>query len=309
MAEHGRVYPDSTEKRRRFVIFKENLEFVEKFNNDGEKTYKLSVNEFSDMTNEEFLSHHTGYKTPTGSSLTRSPKQMPGLYFPRPHIDYPDSVDWREQGAVTDIKNQIPCNACWAFAAMAAVEGITFIKTGQLVSLSEQQLLDCDKSSNGCQEGDMEAAYTYIIENGGTATEEEYPYLNTSVRQKCDTQKEKKHATHISDFVFVPESNQRALHKAVSMQPVSVAISANGTEFKSYKRGVFSGPCDGPLNHAVTIIGYGTENGTGTNYWLIKNSWGETWGEKGYMRILRSTTSSMDDGLCGLAIQAYYPIV
>ncbi|XP_040362818.1 ervatamin-B isoform X2 [Rosa chinensis] len=304
MAEYGRVYPDSTEKERRFTIFKKNVEFVEKFNNDREKTYKLSVNQFSDMTNEEFLRHHTGYKTPAGTSLTSSSEDKSFIYRSLSIDDIPASLDWSEQGAVTSIKDQ---DVCWAFAAAAAVEGITKIKTGQLVSLSEQQLLECDRNI-GCDSGDIRSAFEYIKTNGGIASEEKYPYLSTPdmlTVQECDTRKETMQAARITGYENVTPNNQNALLKAVSMQPVATAIDSHGMEFRSYGGGVFKGPCGQTLNHAVTIIGYGTDNGT--NYWLIKNSWGDKWGEKGYMRILRTETNGA--GLCGLAMYASYPIV
>ncbi|PRQ30348.1 putative zingipain [Rosa chinensis] len=196
---------------------------------------------------------------------------------------------------------------CWAFAAAAAVEGITKIKTGQLVSLSEQQLLECDRNI-GCESGSVRSAFEYIKTNGGIASEEKYPYLSTSnvsTVRKCDTQKETMHAARITGYKNVPSNNQSALLEAVSMQPVSTAIEGHGREFQLYRGGVFNGSCGHILTHAVTIIGYGTENGT--NYWLIKNSWGEKWGEKGYMRILRTETYGA--GLCGLAKHASYPIV
>ncbi|XP_050147553.1 senescence-specific cysteine protease SAG39-like [Malus sylvestris] len=174
MEEFGRVYQDSAEKERRFHIFKNNVEFVEKFNSEGKKTYKLSINQFSDMTHEEFLRHHTGYKKPTESTSSADAS------FTHENLsltDVPPSIDWREQDAVTPVKDQGDCGCCWAFSAVAAVEGITKIKTGQLISLSEQQLVDCDTSNSGCQGGDMAKAFAYIQRNGGIASEENYVVL------------------------------------------------------------------------------------------------------------------------------------
>ncbi|XP_050369826.1 ervatamin-C-like [Argentina anserina] len=312
MAEYGRVYQDSAEKERRFAIFKKNVEFVEKFNNDGDKSYTLSVNQFSDTTDEEFLKPHTGYKTPIQSSFTASSKDESFMYQRRLATEQiPARMDWREHGAVTPIKNQFSCGACWTFAAVAAVEGITKIKTGKLVSLSEQQLLECDDDGSRCKEGDIESAFKYIMKNKGIATTKEYPYLSTSLNQTfqaCDTRKAAHHAATITSYGRVNNGfyvRERPLLNAVSFQPIAVAIDGSGKEFKNYPGGIFEGPCGEHLNHAVTVIGYGTEKDT--DYWLIKNSWGEKWGENGYMRILR--TNAPGGGLCGLALLAYYPIV
>ncbi|XP_062005478.1 senescence-specific cysteine protease SAG12-like [Rosa rugosa] len=299
MAKHGRVYPDNAEKQRRCDIFSKNVEFVEKFNNEGNKSYKLSINKFSDMTNEEFLTHHTGYKIPTTLSSTSSDFSYQSLAA----TGIPARVDWREQQAVTPIKDQARCGACWAFTVVAAVEGLTKIKTGRLISLSEQQLVDCDHQSSGCMGGSLLSAYSYVIQNGGLTREENYRYQGTD-KGTCDTNKESQHAAHITGYVRVPSNSENDLLKAVSMQPVSIGISAYGMDFQHYNIGVFSGSCGTNLNHAVTAIGYGTTAG-GIPYWLIKNSWGTDWGESGYMRILRNSNSPQ--GMCGLAMNNFYP--
>ncbi|XP_062016812.1 zingipain-2-like [Rosa rugosa] len=302
MAKHGRVYHDSAEKERRFAIFRKNVEFVEKFNKEGNKTYKLSINKFSDMTNEEFMRHHTGYKMSTSSNTSTSFKSN---YFQYQSLatDIPTSMDWREQQAVTGIKDQGRCGACWAFTVVAAVEGLTKIKTGKLISLSEQQLVDCTQQNNGCSGGSLESAYEYVIQNRGIAREDTYQYQSTDMGT-CNANKESEHAAQITGYEQVPSRSENDLLKAVSMQPVSVSIAAYGTEFQHYGSGVFSGDCGTHLDHAVTAIGYGTTE-DGTPYWLLKNSWGEQWGESGYMRILRN--SDAPEGMCGLAMNAFYP--
>ncbi|XP_062013010.1 senescence-specific cysteine protease SAG12-like [Rosa rugosa] len=296
MEKFGRVYPDSAEKERRFAIFMQNVEYVEKFNNEGNKTYKLSINEFSDMTNEEFLRRRTGYKMATSSNSTSF------RYQSLASTEVPTSVDWREKGAVTPIKDQGSCSVCWAFTAVAAVEGLTKIKTDQLISLSEQQLVDCDDGNFGCQPGYINEAFDYIKQNG-IAREENYQYLNSD-SATCDTSKANERAAQITGYENVPTNSESDLLKAVAMQPVSVAIDASGEAFQSYSSGVFSGDCGTSLNHAVTAVGYGTTE-DGTDYWLMKNSWGETWGENGYIKILRNANPPY--GLCGVAIQALYP--
>ncbi|KAK9938885.1 hypothetical protein M0R45_015599 [Rubus argutus] len=302
MEKYGRIYADSEEKERRFAIFMKNVEFVEKSNNEGNKTYKLSINKFSDMTNEEFIRHHSGFKIPTSSNSTLSNNKS-FRYQSLASTDVPSNMNWKEKGAVTGIKYQGQCGACWAFSTVAAVEGLIQIKTGQLIPLSEQQLVDCDKSNNGCGGGFMVEAFQYIIQNGGIASEENYQYQSMDM-EICDTNKESKHSAKITGFEEVPPSSENDLLKAVSMQPVSVAIDAHGEEFQQYHSGVFSGDCGTHLTHAVTAIGYGTTE-DGIDYWLLKNSWGENWGENGYMKIKRNVDAP--EGMCGLAMKASYP--
>ncbi|PON56386.1 Cysteine Protease [Parasponia andersonii] len=303
MAQYERTYADNNEKEMRFEIFKNNLNYVENFNKEGNRTYKLGINTLADLTNEEFLIYFTGFKRPIRSSLSREHNSF--MYENLTATDIPTSVDWRNQGAVTDIKDQQRCGCCWSFSAVAAVEGITQIKTGNLVSLSEQQLVDCTKGNEGCNGGIMEKAFEFIMQNKGIATEASYPYqerddlaCQTAGNNAVDS------TTQITGYEQVPASNEEALLKAVSVQPVSVGIEASES-FKMYQTGVFSGDdCGRTLNHAVTIVGYGTTD-DGTKYWLVKNSWGKSWGENGYMKILRDVEST--EGVCGIATQASYP--
>jgi C1A family cysteine protease len=189
---------------------------------------------------------------------------------------------------------------------VAAIEGISKIQTGKLISLSEQQLLDCATDGNyGCNGGLMDNAFKYIIQNQGITTETNYPY--EAMQGTCDTQKASSYEAQISGFEDVPSNNEEALLKAVASQPVSVGLDGYGRDFQLYSSGVFHGECDQTkLNHAVTAIGYGTAD-DGTKYWLVKNSWGESWGESGYMRIQRDIDSP--EGLCGIARQASYPVI
>ncbi|KAM1007942.1 hypothetical protein COP2_004575 [Malus domestica] len=303
MKKHGRLYQDSVEKERRFHIFKNNVEFVEKFNSEGNKTYRLGINQFSDMTNEEFLRYYTGYKQPTESTSSADASFM---YENLSLTDVPPSIDWRDNGAVTPVKDQGRCGCCWAISAVAAVEGITQIKTGKLISLSEQQLVNCDTYNNGCNGGWMLNAFAYIQRNGGITREENYPYQSLDGSAgTCDMNKESGAAAQITSYAEVPANSETHLLKAVSMQPVSTAINTSPA-FQHYSGGVFTGDdCGTELNHAVTIIGYGT-NADDTPYWLIKNSWSSKWGESGYMRILRNADAP--GGVCGLATKASYPI-
>ncbi|EOY28037.1 hypothetical protein QUC31_012812 [Theobroma cacao] len=300
MAQYGRTYEMKEEENMRFEVFKNNLEYIENFNNMGNQPYKLSINEFADLTNEEFLAYYAGYKIipSTVSSKTKRFKYQ-NL------TNVPASIDWRNKGAVTQIKDQGHCGSCWAFSTVAAVEGIAKIKTGRLFSLSEQQLVDCvrTKGSQGCKGGWMHDAFEYIVKNHGLAEETRYPYKKKD--GTCSPRKAAIKAVQILGYEDVPHKNEEALLKAASQQPVSVALDGNGTAFQFYSGGVFTGPCRTSLNHAVTVVGYGTSE-DGSKYWLIKNSWGKSWGENGYMRIKRDFNSKK--GLCGIAKRASYPV-
>ena len=184
------------------------------------------------------------------------------------------------------------------------MEGITKLSNGKLVSLSEQELVDCDTSGTdqGCEGGLMDDAFEFIISNGGLASESKYPY--NGVDGTCSEKKSASSAAQITGYEDVPANSEKALLKAVAHQPVSVAIDAGGKDFQSYSGGVFTGECGTELDHGVTVVGYGTAE-DGTKYWLVKNSWGSSWGEEGYIRMQRDVDAS--EGLCGIAMQASYP--
>lgn len=217
-------------------------------------------------------------------------------------INIPESIDWRDYNIVTPVKNQGHCGSCWTFSATGAMEGAWAKNTSTLISISEQQLVDCVKKDNGCNGGMMNDAFEYGIENP-LCTESQDPYEAIDDKCiKCDSY------IQFSSCKDIPENNQLLLKEAVGIYgPISVAIQADQEVFRDYVNGIISDKeCGNNLDHGVLIVGYGTENDT--KYWIVKNSWGEDWGENGYVRILRSDSNN-DPGICGIAMQASFPIV
>lgn len=173
-----------------------------------------------------------------------------------------------------------------------------------MVSLSEQALVDCDVNSDnqGCNGGFMETAFDFIVNKGGLPTESAYPYVGK--QNTCNKIKLDKHAVSISGYETVPRNDEKSLKAAAAHQPVSVGIDADGFLFQLYGGGIFDGSCGTQLNHGVTVVGYGEENGE--KYWTVKNTWGTSWGESGYIRMKRDTSDTK--GICGIAMLASYPV-
>ncbi|KAK4428888.1 Cysteine proteinase RD21A [Sesamum alatum] len=211
MVKHGKSYNALGEKEKRFEIFKDNLRYVDEQNAMPNRTYKLGLNRFTELTNEEYRRTYLGTRT---DAKRRFSKVKSYRYAPKVGDSLPDSIDWREKGAVASIKELGSCGSCWAFSTIASVEGINQIVTGDLVSLSEQEPVDCDTSYNeGCNGGLMDYAFQFIINNGGIATKEEYPYTGRDGR--CD-----RYSTlSIDGYEDVPEYNENALKKVVANQP------------------------------------------------------------------------------------------
>mmetsp|Transcript_13522 Transcript_13522/g.49193 ORF Transcript_13522/g.49193 Transcript_13522/m.49193 type:complete len:347 (-) Transcript_13522:191-1231(-) len=286
------------ESMMREAIFQENQAFIKTHNakyEAGESSYYVATNQFADMTKEEF-SQYLGYK-PNPEDGSKKPT---GFRY----ADYkaPTSMDWRETGAVSEIKNQGGCGSCWAFSATGAMEGIFSITTGEKAgkrktTFSEQQLVDCDTMDGGCGGGNMDTAFEYVIENGGIDSEKDYPYVGAD--GTCDKTKEAKHVGFITGYEDVPAMDEEALMKAVANQPVSVAIEADQSGFQLYAGGVFDGECGTALDHGVLAVGYDITGDV--PYWIIKNSWGETWGMEGYMQMI------MFKNQCGIGMNPSYP--
>ncbi|XP_062136123.1 cathepsin L-like [Drosophila sulfurigaster albostrigata] len=295
---HHKAYKDASEELKRLQNFVENKKLIDSHNKRftaGEKTYKMGINQFSDLNSKEFQEVVLSSINPY--NLTFDINQ---IYTPSPTIKLPESIDWREKGAVTKVKSQVDCESCWAFAAIGTLEGHHFIKYQQLVSLSEQNLVDCDTTNGGCSRGWTEKALIYIKDNGGVNTEDSYPY--EGIDGECRFNVENIGAK-VTGTVGVQRDNESALAAAVAEKgPISVAIDASF--FQHYEGGVLDEPlCQGEVNHGVVVVGYGRDD-IGGDYWLVKNSWAESWGENGYIRMARNK-----DNQCSIAKYGVYPLV
>jgi C1A family cysteine protease len=290
-SDYNKDYSGNGEdEQAKFQVFKQNVDIIEE-HNAKKLSYWLGVNEFADLTWEEFSSTHLGYKSSGSSSgLTKVP--FPNI------TDVADSIDWVAKGAVTPVKNQQQCGSCWAFSSTGSLEGAMFVSTGKLISLSEEDLVQCNSiTDSGCQGGLMDNAFNWVQQNG-ICSEAAYPYtsgggVTGSCKKGCSP------VVSITGHTDVPSKDESALKAAVSKQPVSVAIEADKSAFQLYAGGVLdNSACGTNLDHGVLVVGYGTD---GKDYWKVKNSWGASWGEQGYIRMVRNKNQ------CGISQQPSYP--
>ncbi|CAH1227176.1 CTSV [Branchiostoma lanceolatum] len=292
------------EEGRRLAIFENNTKLINKHNAEadmGMHTYTLGINQFAHMTNDEFVANVIG-----GCLLDRNAsKSTADHVYESNMVEVPASVDWRTEGAVTPVKDQKQCGSCWAFSATGSLEGQNFRKAGSLVSLSEQNLVDCSSryGNAGCNGGLMESAFEYIQANGGIDTEASYPYEARTKTCRFNTATV---GATCTGYVEIKQGSEVDLQSAVaSIGPVSVAIDASRSSFQLYRSGVYYEPrCSSrSLDHGVLVVGYGTD-AKGGDYWHVKNSWGTGWGMVGYIKMARNKSNQ-----CGIATEASYPTV
>jgi len=289
---YNKLYSSEEEDQAKFQTFQNNYLFILNFNADPTQTSTVGLNEYADLTTAEF----SALKSCLGSSAIKPSGQVVELS----EVDVPTSVDWTTKGAVTPIKDQGQCGSCWAFSTTGSLEGLNFVKSGTLTSFSEQQLVDCSGSygNQGCNGGLMDYAFEYV-ESSGITTESAYPY--EGVDQTCQAFTSVFKNTGYSD---VTPNTPAQLLAAIAQQPVSVAIEADQSVFQLYTGGVISSSsCGTNLDHGVLAVGYDTT--ASTPYYKVKNSWGSSWGESGYVRIKYSKTKNA--GICGIQSLPSYP--
>jgi C1A family cysteine protease len=214
--------------------------------------------------------------------------------------DIPKSVDWRTKGAVTPIKDQGQCGSCWAFSSTGSMESAHFIKTGNTVILSEEQLVECSWLDMGCNGGNPMFAFEFA-ESHPLETEADYPYTAPKVNS-CSEDKAKE-VVKVTDWHYVLPLSSDQLKANVARTPVSVSLRADHPVFHQYTGGIITQDCGTvPTDHAVLVVGYGADE-TGLEYYIVKNSWGEAYGEKGYVRV--AITGGL--GTCGIQFMPMYP--
>ena len=292
----GRKYVDAAERSYRLSVFNTNMNIIEAYNSK-QNSFVLGVTPFADLTNDEFRERFASNKMIQEKSkdikLSMAVGSMNSL------SSLPQSVDWRQKRAVSSVKNQASCGSCWAFSAVGSIEGAYAIKTGELVSFSPQQLMDCDYSNHGCSGGLMTYAFEYVM-NHGVSLESDYPY-----QAKEGSCKTVDYVTSILGYYDVPTGSSYELLKAASKNPVAVAIEADSSVFQLYTEGILDdSACGTSLNHGVLLVGY--ELDTTTPYLIVKNSWGEEWGEEGYIRLAIKDNYA---GMCGINLMASYPFI
>jgi cathepsin L len=293
MHEQGKAYT-AEEFQIRFSVFKSNMDYVRDWNAAGSSTV-LGLTSLADLTNDEYQRIYLGTHF-DGTERLRNARVAP------PAGPLADTVNWVDKGAVTGIKNQGQCGSCWSFSTTGSTEGVHFLATGNLVSLSEQNLMDCSIAygNEGCNGGLMDSAFRYIIANRGIDTEASYPYTAMS-SSNCQYRAADSGAT-IANYVDVASGSEAALATAANKNPVSVAIDASHNSFQLYMSGIYYEPAcsTSSLDHGVLVVGYGTST---ADYWLVKNSWGTSWGMAGYIQMSRNRGNN-----CGISTMASYPI-
>jgi C1A family cysteine protease len=287
VSKQGRSYGTTAEFKFRSQIFKAKLQEINEFNAAG-NTSTVGVNEFTDRTFAE-MKKMNGYKAVAKETNVVSLDTS----------NLTDSVDWRTKGAVTPVKNQGQCGSCWAFSTTGSVEGAMFLSTGTLQSFSEQQLMDCSGSfgNMSCNGGLMDNAFKYIESVSGLESEANYGY---TARDGTCSFVSTKGVGKVASYTDVPTNSPAQLKAAIAKAPVSVAIEADQMAFQGYTSGVITSGCGQQLDHGVLAVGYGTLGGE--EFFLVKNSWGASWGDAGYVRIGAGSSN-----VCGILSAASYP--
>jgi KDEL-tailed cysteine endopeptidase len=306
MQKYDKAYKSDEERATRFAIFVENRVYAHRMNTDKDQTATFELNEFADMTWEEFRAIYVGGYKPSLEKQWHGVEYLGTFKYSGAAL--PDEVDWTTKGAVTPVKNQQQCGSCWAFSTTGSLEGAWQIANGKLVSFSEQQLVDCSHDGNmGCRGGLMDNAFKYV-KSSGICTEESYPYKASDGTCQAKTCTAGIPAGGVTGYQDVKQDDEQALMEAVSKGPVSIAIEADHRAFQLYKGGVLKQACGTQLDHGVLLVGYG-KSADGTKYWKVKNSWGASWGMQGYIELEMDNSPDGKAGECGLMSQPSFPVV
>lgn len=315
-SKHNINIDDNLIYDRIFKNWLENDKFIIEVNSMN-LTYKLGHNAYSGYNSEEF-SQLMGFNNNReknylrGSSEVNVPLNVEAL---------PTSIDWRSKGVVNGVKDQGQCGSCWSFSTISSVESAVAIKTGVLNVLSEQELVDCDNfknggSDHGCNGGLMDNAFSWIGKQGGVCSSASYPYVSGTTKTAGTCQMSSCKVvpnTNVLKYVDIQKNSDSAMMTALAMQPVSVAIEADQKAFQLYSSGVFTSACGTTLDHGVGLVGYGSLNGV--DYYILRNSWGASWGVGGYMYLGRGNDPATGRpynngaGQCGVLGEASYPVV
>ncbi|GAB6027064.1 hypothetical protein CHUAL_013791 [Chamberlinius hualienensis] len=298
----GRKYKSPTEEYYRKKIFLNNKLTIDRHNQryaEGRSTFTLGINQLADLTTKEYNDLMNGYKMN---------KRIPSALIHNTVAESNNtSVDWRTSGCISPVEDQGQCGSCWAFSTTGSTEFVNCQSKGTLNVLSEQNLIDCTYSygNTGCDGGSIVASFQYIIDTNGIDTEESYPYTGTSTSTECKYAFTSRGGTLTGYIDVTPSSDESVLQNAVDISAVSASIDASQESFQLYSSGLYDEPlCSSTeLNHAILIVGYGT-NEEASDFWLVKNSWGTSWGEQGYINMSRNKNNQ-----CGIATEASYPLL
>lgn len=303
--QYGKSYATSEEDQYRFKTFLERKHSIAEHNSryeKGEVTYKKGLNKFSDMAPHELASRMNGCGS-VNRTIFKKNIQPKKIHIRAKNATLPDRIDWREKGAVTPVKDQGACQASWAFSVTGALEGRYFLKKGDLKSFSEQNLIDCTSiyGNDGCCGGDIAISFYYVELQGGIDLEEDYPY--TEEKGDCNYVENGAILTD-SGYERVNPNDENALMSAVSEGPVSAVIHVNLDSFMDYQGGIYYEyeENEKDLFSEVLVVGYDSEDGN--DFWIVKNSLGDQWGEEGYLKIARNKSNN-----CGIASEASFPLI
>ncbi len=295
-ADFGKSYINQSEFKMRLWNWKQSEKYINENSWDGRAHYKLAHNKFSDYSEKEF-SKLLGYALPA-EKKAKNIARMPNS------ANIADSIDWTQKGMVSAVQDSGMCGSDWAFSAIGAVEGAYGVMQGEFTALSAQQLLDCTGSATSCAGGTQSQAFDYL-KTAKAMSAESYPYNSGyPAKGECKYDESKATSALVDMYTFADEGDVNMMKMALTHQPIAASIQADSKAFQLYTSGVLDlETCGTELNHAIVMVGYG--NHEGTDYWIVKNSWGTNWGESGYVKI----AIKPGQGICGIQKSAVWTVL